>query len=184
MAIVNIKQMLQKALKGHYALLHVNVVNYDMVKAVVLAAQKTHSPIIVAVSEKALHGFANPQDFVQLVHHVVNCYKITVPVAIHLDHGTYATAMLAIKVGFTSVMYDGSKLPLANNLRNTKKIVTAAHAKNISVECEVGTVPGKIEDHGAKGQLANIEECKLMALTGIDALAAGIGNLHGQYPQN
>jgi fructose-bisphosphate aldolase class II len=184
MVIVNIKQMLQQALKKHYAILHANVVNYDMIKTVILAAQEARSPIIVAVSEKALKGFAGTKDFVQLVHYVVSGYKITVPVAIHLDHGEYDTVISAIKAGFTSVMYDGSKLPLETNLRNTKKIVKLAHAKNISVECEVGTVPGKVEDHGAKGQLASVEECQLIAKTGIDALAAGIGNLHGHYPKD
>jgi fructose-bisphosphate aldolase class II len=184
MGITNINQMLTQALKGHYAILHANVVNYDMTKAVILTAHETHSPIIVAVSEKALHGFASPKDFAEIVKSIVSNYQIKVPVAIHLDHGEYETVIKAINSGFTSVMYDGSKLPLQENLKRTKTIVSLAHKKKISVECEVGTVPGKIEDHGAKGQLATIEECQLMAQTGIDALAAGIGNLHGKYPSD
>ncbi|MDR0674841.1 MAG: class II fructose-bisphosphate aldolase [Mycoplasmataceae bacterium] len=184
MAIVNITQMLNRALKNHYAILHANVINYDMAKTVMLTAQENKSPIIVAISEKALKGFANAHDFVQLIHHIVKQYRITVPIAIHLDHGEYKTVLAAIEAGFTSVMYDGSKLPLQINLRNTRKIVTLAHAKKISVECEVGTVPGKLEDNGVQGQLASLEECKLMAETGIDALAAGIGNLHGNYPHD
>jgi fructose-bisphosphate aldolase class II len=184
MAIVNIKQMLNNAMEKHYAVLHANVVNYDMIKTVILAAQEVYAPIIMAVSEKALNkGFAGTRDFAQLVNCVVKEYKITIPVAIHLDHGEYKTVISAIKNGFTSVMYDGSKLPLKTNLKNTHAIVKLAHAKKITVECEVGTVPGKMEDCGAKGQLASVEECKQMANTGIDALAAGIGNLHGHYPK-
>jgi fructose-bisphosphate aldolase class II len=178
------KQMLNDALKKHYAILHANVVNYDMIKTVILGAQEVNSPVIVAVSEKALKGFGSPKDFTQLVRYVVSGYKINIPVVIHLDHGEYQTVLNAIKSGFTSVMYDGSKLPLQTNLKNTIRIVKLAHAKNITVECEVGTVPGKIEDHNAKGQLASVEECKKIAATGIDALAAGIGNLHGHYPKN
>lgn len=184
MSLVNIKSMLQKALRDCYAILHVNVVNYDMIKIAALTAQETKSPIIIAISEKALKGFNGPKDFADLVRHVVKQYKITIPLAIHLDHGEYKTVISAIKAGFTSVMYDGSKLPLTTNLKNTRRIVTLAHAKNISVECEVGTVPGKSKDHGAKGQLATVQECKLMVQTGIDALAAGIGNLHGNYPKD
>jgi fructose-bisphosphate aldolase class II len=184
MPIVNINEMLKKALEEHYAVLHANVVNYDMAKAVILAAQEVKSPIIVAVSEKALKGFVSPKDFVELVKNIVYQSHITVPVAMHLDHGEYETVISAMESGFTSVMYDGSKLPIKTNIQNTNEIVSLAHAKNISVECEVGTITGKKEDQGAEGQLANVMDAQLMAKTGIDALAAGIGNLHGEYPQD
>jgi fructose-bisphosphate aldolase class II len=184
MSLVNINQILTQALKKHYAILHANVISYDMTKAVILAANQACAPIIVAVSEKALQGFADPKDFVLLVKNILNHYKIKIPVAIHLDHGSYNVVLQAIQSGFTSVMYDGSKLALQENLKCTKKIVALAHKKNISVECEVGTVLGKLEDVNIQGQLATVEECKLMAQTGINALAAGIGNLHGKYPPN
>jgi fructose-bisphosphate aldolase class II len=178
------KDMLQKARNGKYAVLHANVINYDMAKAVILAAEETNSPIIVAVSEKALHGFSGAADFANMVRVIVEHDKIKVPVAIHLDHGEYKTVLSAINGGFSSVMYDGSKLSIKENLKNTKTIVTLAKKHNITVECEVGTVPGKVEDKGAHGQLASVDECKALVATGIDALAAGIGNLHGNYPKD
>jgi fructose-bisphosphate aldolase class II len=178
------KNMLRKARDGGYAILHANVINYDMAKAVILVAEETHSPIIVAVSEKALQGFSGTNDFANMVRAIVTESKIKVPVAIHLDHGEYKTVLSAINSGFSSVMYDGSKLSLRENLNKTKTIVALAKKHNITVECEVGTIPGKTEDKGKHGQLATIEECKALASTGIDALAAGIGNLHGNYPKN
>jgi fructose-bisphosphate aldolase class II len=184
MSIVNMKQILKEAQRGCYAILHANVINYDMAKTVLFTADETHSPIIVAVSEKALRGFTGTSDFVNIVRLIVKENNVKVPVVIHLDHGEYKTVLSAIKSGFTSVMYDGSRLPLRENLKNTKTIVTLAHKKNISVECEVGTVLGKVEDRVTNGQLATVQECKQMANTGIDALAAGIGNLHGKYPKD
>jgi fructose-bisphosphate aldolase class II len=178
------KQILKEAQRGCYAVLHANVINYDMAKIVLLTANETHSPVIVAVSEKALHGFASTSDFVSIIKLIVKENNVKVPVVIHLDHGEYKTVLSAIKSGFTSVMYDGSKLPLKENLKNTKDIVALAHKKKISVECEVGTVLGKAEDVAVNGQLATVEECEQMADTGIDALAAGIGNLHGRYPKD
>ncbi|GHU47214.1 hypothetical protein FACS1894218_1170 [Bacilli bacterium] len=185
MPIVNLNSMLAKAIKGKYAILHVNVINYDMAKTAILAANETNSPLIVAVSQKALdHCFEGVADFARMVKAIVNHQKVKVPIAIILDHGKYESVLDAIRAGFTAVMYDGSKLPLAENLKNTKLIVKKAKAKNISVECEVGAITGKVEDQGAPVQLASIEECKSMAATGIDCLAAGIGNLHGNYPTN
>jgi fructose-bisphosphate aldolase class II len=184
MALVNLKQMLNKAYKGKYAVLHVNVINYDMALTAIKAANETNSPIIIAVSQKALKGFAGTKDFSQMIEQIVKFENIKTSVAIHLDHGEYQTVMEAMKNGFTSVMYDGSKLPLQQNLKNIKIIVAYARKHNISVEGEVGTVPGKVEDRGASGQLANVLECQRLAATGIDALAAGIGNLHGNYPSN
>jgi fructose-bisphosphate aldolase class II len=178
------KQMLKHAQLGKYAVLHANVINYDMAKTVIVAANDTSSPIIIAVSQKALKSFSGTKDFVNMVKSIVTYGKIKVPVAIHLDHGEYETVLSAIKNGFTSVMYDGSKLPLSQNLRNTKTIVALAKKHNITVECEVGTVLGKAEDKETNGQLASIQECKDLAATGIDALAAGIGNLHGNYPKD
>jgi fructose-bisphosphate aldolase class II len=185
MPIVNLNQMLQKAIKGKYAVLHVNVINYDMAKTAILAANETSSPLIVAVSQKALDNcFEGVEDFAQMVKAIVNHEEISVPIAILLDHGKYETVLEAIDAGFSAVMYDGSKLPLKDNLAKTKFVVDKAKSKKVSVECEVGAITGKVEDKGAPVQLATIEECKEMVATGIDCLAAGIGNLHGNYPQD
>jgi fructose-bisphosphate aldolase class II len=178
------KNMLQKAHNGGYAILHANVINYDMAKTIILVAEELQSPIIMAVSEKALRGFSGVSDFASMIKAIVKDSKIQVPVAIHLDHGEYKTVLKAITNGFSSVMYDGSKLSLKENLKNTRAIVTLAKKHNVTVECEVGAVLGKAEDKGEHGELATIEECKALVNAGIDALAAGVGNLHGNYPKN
>jgi fructose-bisphosphate aldolase class II len=182
MSITNTKKMLAKAYENNYAILHINVINYDMARVSMLAAQEKNSPIIIAVSEKALKNFAGPKDFVEMVTNIDDHFKIKVPVAIHLDHGAYETAIECINAGFTSVMFDGSKSPLDQNIKHTKEIIRLAKLHSVTVEAEVGAVTGKIEDKGEKGELASVEECKKMADLGIDCLAAGIGNIHGEYP--
>jgi fructose-bisphosphate aldolase class II len=184
MSIVNPIQMLKKAYINKYAILHANVVNPQMSRTIIETCEKLNSPVIIAISEKALRQFTSPLDFATTIRTMVHDLKIKVPVAIHLDHGEYNTVLKAIKSGFTSVMFDGSKLPLKENLRKTKTIVQLAKKYHVAVEAEVGTVPGKIEDKGKHGQLATVEECVLIAKTGINFLAAGIGNLHGKYPQD
>lgn len=184
MPIVNPIQMLKKAYKNKYAILHANVVNPQMSRSIIEICEKTNSPLIIAVSQKALKQYTSLKDFANGIRTMVNDLKIKIPVAIHLDHGEYETVLEAIKSGFTSVMFDGSKLPLNENLNKTKHIVNLAHKHKIAVEAEVGTVPGKLEDKGAEGQLATVEECLNLKKTGIDFLAAGIGNLHGNYPTN
>lgn len=184
MSIVNPQAMLKKAYQNKYAILHANVVNPQMTRTIIETCQKTNSPIIIAVSQKALKQYTSPKDFATSVRMIVQDLKITVPVAIHLDHGEYETVLEAIKSGFTSVMFDGSKLPLKENLQKTKNIVKLAKRYKVAVEAEVGTVTGKDEDNGASGQLATVEECLRLAKTGINFLAAGIGNLHGNYPSN
>jgi fructose-bisphosphate aldolase class II len=184
MPIVNINQMLKKACHNHYAILHANVVNYEMTRSIIEKCNETNSPIIIAISEKALKEFTSAKQFADMVKSIVNDLHIKVPVAIHLDHGEYETCLKAIKAGFSSIMFDGSKLPLNENLKKTRTIVQLAKKHHMSVEAEVGTVLGKLEDKGEAGQLATVEECLLLAKTGIDCLAAGIGNLHGIYPKD
>ena len=185
MGIVNPKQMLKQAYAKQYAVLHANVVNQPMTRVIIETCERVRSPIIIAVSEKALKTqFTSPLDFVTMVKNIVHDLNIQIPVAIHLDHGEYNTALKAIKAGFTSVMFDGSKLSLNENLKKTRQIVALAKKHHVAVEAEVGTVLGKLEDKGKHGQLATIQECVLIAKTGIDFLAAGIGNLHGNYPKD
>jgi fructose-bisphosphate aldolase class II len=184
MSIVNPIQMLKTAYINKYAILHANVVNPQMARAIIETCDELGSPIIIAVSEKALKQFTSLLDFVTIIKTIDRDLKIRIPIAIHLDHGEYNTVLKAIKSGFTSVMFDGSKLSLSENLRKTKAIVKLAKKYHVAVEAEIGTIFGKTDDKGMKGQLATVEECVSIANIGIDFLAAGIGNLHGNYPSD
>ncbi|WP_296112122.1 class II fructose-1,6-bisphosphate aldolase [uncultured Anaerococcus sp.] len=180
--LVNAKEMLDLAYKNGYAIGHFNTNNLEWTKAILLAAEEKKTAVIIAASEgasKYMGGFKTVADLVRNLHDNLN---ITVPVAIHLDHGSYEGAKACIEAGFTSVMFDGSSFPIEENLEKTKEIVKLAHEKGISVEGEVGGIGGEEDGMTSAGELADVEECKNLAACGIDFLAAGIGNIHGVYP--
>ena len=182
--LVNAKEMLDKAYENGYAIGHFNTNNLEWTKAILEAAEEKQTAVIIAASEganKYMGGYKVVADLVRDLH---DSLEITVPVAIHLDHGTYEGAKACIEAGYTSVMFDGSSLPLEENLEKTKEIVELAHAKGISVEAEVGGIGGSEDGVTSAGELADVEECKQLANLGIDFLAAGIGNIHGVYPDD
>lgn len=182
--LVNAKKMLEYALNNHYAVAQININNLEWTKAALLTANELKSPIILGVSEgagKYMGGFNVVSDMVKAMDKSLN---IEVPVATHLDHGTYDGCIKCIEAGFTSVMFDGSHYPIDENIEKTKEIVKIAHEKNISVEAEVGAIGGEEDGVIGEGECANEKECKMIADLGIDFLAAGIGNIHGKYPAN
>lgn len=180
MGLVNAKEMLQKAKKGHYAVGHFNLNNMESIRAFLLAAQEMESPIILGVSGGTAKYMGGYKTIASTVEPFMEFLNITVPVALHVDHGTYEEALDAIKGGFSSVMFDGSKYPIQENIEKTKYIISLCKDKNISVEAEVGA----IGNQGETGECADPEECKMIADLGVDMLAAGIGNIHGRYPAN
>lgn len=184
MALVSAKEILENARDGHYAVPAININNLEWTKAVLSTAQEMNSPILVAVSEGAGKYMTGYKTIVKMVEGMMEELNITVPVALHLDHGSFEGAKAALAAGFTSVMYDGSHLPLDQNLAETREIVSIAHAQGASVEAEVGSIGGEEDGIIGTGELADPAECKMMVDTGIDFLAAGIGNIHGKYPEN
>ena len=184
MPLVNAKEMERKALEGHYAVGAFNINNLEWTKAILQTAQELKSPVMLGVSEganKYMTGYKVVADMVKAMMETLN---ITVPVALHLDHGTYEGAKKALQAGYTSVMFDGSHYPLEENLEKTKEIVTIAHFLGATVEAEVGTIGGEEDGVIGRGEVADPEECLTLKNTGIDMLAAGIGNIHGKYPAN
>ena len=180
--LVNAKEMLDKAYENGYAIAHFNTNNLEWTRAILEACEQKQTAVIIAASEganKYMGGYKVVADLVKNLH---DSLDITVPVAIHLDHGTYEGAKACIEAGFTSVMFDGSSLPLEENLEKTREIVELAHAKGISVEAEVGGIGGEEDGVSSAGELADVDECKKLASCGIDFIAAGIGNIHGVYP--
>ena len=174
--------MLDKAYENGYAIAHFNTNNLEWTRAILEACEQKQTAVIIAASEganKYMGGYKVVADLVKNLH---DSLDITVPVAIHLDHGTYEGAKACIEAGFTSVMFDGSSLPLEENLEKTREIVELAHAKGISVEAEVGGIGGEEDGVTSAGELADVDECKKLASCGIDFIAAGIGNIHGVYP--
>jgi fructose-1,6-bisphosphate aldolase, class II, various bacterial and amitochondriate protist len=182
MSLVNAKEMIQKAEKGNYAVGHFNLNNMESVRAFLLAAQEMESPIILGVSGGTAKYMGGYKSIVGMVEPFMEFLKITVPVALHVDHGTFDQVLEAIDGGFGSVMFDGSKYPIEENLEKTKYIVNLCKNKGISVEAEVGAIGGQEDGYIAMGECANPQECKRIADLGIDMLAAGIGNIHGKYP--
>ncbi|WP_412032310.1 class II fructose-1,6-bisphosphate aldolase [Malacoplasma muris] len=182
--LVNVKQMVDKARMGKYAIAHINTNNLEWVKSILDAAQSTNSPIIIGVSEGAVKYQCGFKNVVDMVNNVMEFMNITVPVALHLDHGSYDGAIKALEAGFSSVMFDGSHYPFDENVKKTKEIIELAKKYNASVEAEVGSIGGEEDGVIGEGELANVEECKVMSTLGIEMLAAGIGNIHGIYPQN
>lgn len=184
MAIVSAKEMLKKAHAEHYAIGAFNINNLEWTKAVLQAAEEAKSPVILGVSEGAVKYMAGFKQVADMVKNVHDALGITVPVALHLDHGSFDGAKKAIDAGFTSVMFDGSHYAFEENVQKSKEIIDFAHAKGISVECEVGGIGGEEDGITSMGEVADPKECADIAGLGVDFLAAGIGNIHGKYPED
>ena len=182
--LVSAKEMLDKAKAGKYAVGHFNINNLEWTKAILLTAQENNSPVILGVSEGAGKYMGGYTTVVGMVNGMIKELGITVPVALHLDHGSYEAAKECIEKGFSSVMFDGSKYDIEENVAKTKEIVALAHAKGVSVEAEVGAIGGEEDGVIGMGECADPKECKMVADLGVDFLAAGIGNIHGKYPAN
>ena len=182
--LVSAKEMLNKAREGKYAVGQFNINNLEWTKAILLTAQENNSPVILGVSEGAGKYMGGYKTIVGMVNGMLEELNITVPVALHLDHGSYEGAKKVIEAGFSSVMFDGSHYSIEENIAKTKEIIDIAHAKGISVEAEVGSIGGEEDGVVGAGEIADPNECKLIADLGVDMLAAGIGNIHGQYPKN
>jgi fructose-bisphosphate aldolase class II len=182
--LVNAKEMLNKAYEGGYGIGAFNINNLEWTKAILEACQEKNSAVILGASEGAIKYMGGFNVVAQMVKAMDKDLNITVPVALHLDHGSYEGAKKAIEAGFTSVMFDGSSLPIEENIEKTKEIVELAHSKNISVEAEVGGIGGEEDGVTSAGELADPNECKKIVDLGIDFLAAGIGNIHGVYPKD
>ena len=176
MALVSAKEMLQKAKAGHYAVGQFNINNLEWTKAILLTAEECKSPVILGVSEGAGKYMAGYKTVVGMVNGMLEELNITVPVALHLDHGSYEGAKKCIEAGFSSIMFDGSHLPFEENVEKTKELVAICNEKGMSLEAEVGVV--------GMGECADPQECKAIADLGVTMLAAGIGNIHGKYPAN
>ncbi len=182
--LVSATEMLQKAVEGHYAVGQFNINNLEWTKSVLLTAQENNSPVILGVSEgagKYMTGFKTVAAMVKAMMEELN---ITVPVALHLDHGTYEGCYKCVKAGFSSIMFDGSHFPIDENIEKTKELVKVAHAMGMSIEAEVGSIGGEEDGVVGAGEIADPNECKKIADLGVDFLAAGIGNIHGKYPAN
>lgn len=182
--LVSATEMLQKARAGKYAVGQFNINNLEWTKAVLLTAQELNSPVILGVSEGAGKYMTGFETVAAMVKAMDESLGITVPVALHLDHGSYAGCYKCIKAGFTSIMFDGSHFPIAENVAKTTELVNVAHALGLSIEAEVGAIGGEEDGVIGKGECADPAECKQIADLGVDFLAAGIGNIHGVYPAN
>jgi len=182
--LVSAKEMLNKAREGKYAVGQFNINNLEWTKAILLTAQENNSPVILGVSEGAGKYMGGYKTIVGMVNGMLEELNITVPVAIHLDHGSYEGALKVIEAGFSSVMFDGSHYAIEENIAKTKEVIKIANSKGISVEAEVGSIGGEEDGVVGAGEIADPNECKLIADLGVDMLAAGIGNIHGQYPEN
>ena len=180
--LVSATEMINKAHEGHYAIAQFNINNMEWIKAILLGCEAKKSPVILGVSEGAAKYMCGYKNAVDMVKNIMDFYGITVPVAIHLDHGTYEGAKKAIEAGFTSVMFDGSHFPIEENIEKSKELIELAHSKGISIECEVGGIGGEEDGVISNGEVASPEECAEIAGLGVDFLAAGIGNIHGKYP--
>ena len=184
MPLVNAKDMLTKAKAGHYAVGQFNINNLEWTKAILLTAQEMNSPVILGVSEGAGKYMCGYKTVVGMVDGMLEELHITVPVALHLDHGSYEGALACIAAGFSSVMFDGSHYPIDENIAKTKELVKICADKNLSLEAEVGSIGGEEDGVIGAGEVADPNECKMIADLGVTMLAAGIGNIHGKYPEN
>ncbi len=182
--LVSAKEMLQKAKAGKYAVGQFNINNLEWTKAILLTAQELNSPVILGVSEGAGKYMCGYKTVVGMVKGMIECLGITVPVALHLDHGSYEGAMQCIEAGFSSVMFDGSHYPIEENIAKTKELVELTNKLGLSLEAEVGAIGGEEDGVVGSGEVADPEECKMIADLGVTMLAAGIGNIHGKYPEN
>lgn len=182
--LVSASQMLKKAKAEKYSVGQFNINNLEWTKAVLVTAQENSSPVILGVSEGAGKYMGGYKTIVGMVNGMLEELNITVPVALHLDHGSYEGALKVIEAGFSSVMFDGSHYSIEENIKKTKEIIEIAHSKGISVEAEVGSIGGEEDGVVGSGEVADPMECKMIADLGVDMLAAGIGNIHGKYPAN
>ena len=182
--LVSAKEMLEKAKAGHYAVGQFNINNLEWTKAILLTAQEMNSPVILGVSEGAGKYMCGYKTIVGMVNGMIEGLGITVPVALHLDHGSYEGALKCIEAGFSSVMFDGSHYPIEENIQKTKELVALCNEKGISLEAEVGSIGGEEDGVVGAGECADPNECKMIADLGVTMLAAGIGNIHGKYPEN
>ena len=184
MPLVNAKEMLTKAKAGHYAVGQFNINNLEWTKSILLTAQELNSPVILGVSEGAGKSMCGYKTVVGMVNGMLEELNITVPVALHLDHGSYEGAKACIKAGFSSIMFDGSHYPIEENIAKTKELVAACNILGLSLEAEVGSIGGEEDGVIGMGECADPKECKMVADLGVTMLAAGIGNIHGKYPAN
>ncbi len=182
--LVSAKEMLDKAKAGHYAVGQFNINNLEWTKAILLTAQECNSPVILGVSEGAGKYMTGFKTVAAMVKAMVEELNITVPVALHLDHGTYEGCQKCVEAGFSSIMFDGSHYPIEENVEKTKELVKLAHDHGMSIEAEVGAIGGEEDGVVGAGECADPMECKAIADLGVDMLAAGIGNIHGIYPEN
>ena len=182
--LVSAKEMLNKAKAGHYAVGQFNINNLEWTKAILLTAQECNSPVILGVSEGAGKYMCGYKTIVGMVNGMIEELGITVPVALHLDHGSYEGAMKCIKAGFSSVMFDGSHYPIEENIAKTTELVKLTNELGLSLEAEVGAIGGEEDGVVGNGECADPNECKMIADLGVTMLAAGIGNIHGKYPAN
>ena len=182
--LVSATEMLQKAVAGKYAVGQFNINNLEWTKSILLTAQECNSPVILGVSEGAGKYMTGFKTVAAMVKAMIEELNITVPVALHLDHGSYDGCYKCVKAGFSSIMFDGSHFPIDENVEKTKELVKVAHAMGMSIEAEVGSIGGEEDGVVGAGEIADPEECKKIADLGVDFLAAGIGNIHGKYPEN
>lgn len=182
--LVSASQMLKDAKAGQYAVGQFNINNLEWTKAVLTTAQENKSPVILGVSEGAGKYMGGYKTIVGMVKGMIEEMNITVPVALHLDHGSFDGAVKCVEAGFSSIMFDGSHYAIDENIAKTKEIIVIAGAKGISVEAEVGSIGGEEDGVVGAGEIADAKECQLIANLGVDMLAAGIGNIHGKYPAN
>ena len=182
--LVSAKEMLNKAREGKYAVGQFNINNLEWTKAILLTAQENNSPVILGVSEGAGKYMCGYKTIVGMVNGMMEELNITVPVALHLDHGSYEGCFKAMDAGFSSIMFDGSHYPIDENVEKTKELVKITSEKGLSLEAEVGSIGGEEDGVIGRGEVADPQECKQIADLGVTMLAAGIGNIHGKYPSN
>ena len=182
--LVSAKDMLEKALAGKYAVGHFNINNLEWAKAILLTAQEMNSPVILGVSEGAGKYMGGFKTITGMVNGLIEGLNITVPVALHLDHGTFEGCLKCVEAGFSSIMFDGSHYPIEENIEKTKELIKIVREKGMSLEAEVGAIGGEEDGVVGMGECADPNECKAIADLGVDMLAAGIGNIHGKYPAN
>ena len=184
MALVNVREMMKKAEREHYAVGHFNINNLEWTKCILQVAEETRTPVILGVSEGAVKYMCGFKVVATMVKSMVEALNITVPVALHLDHGSYEGAKKALEAGFSSVMFDGSHYPIEENIEKTKEIIALANSMGCTVEAEVGAIGGEEDGVVGSGEVADPKECALIASLGVDILAAGFGNIHGKFPAN
>ena len=183
MGLVSAKEMVEKAKAGHYAIGAFNINNQEWTKAILQTAEENRSPVMLGVSEGAGKYMGGYHAVVGMVNGLIQDLGITVPVALHLDHGSYEGAKACIEAGFSSIMFDGSSLPFEENIEKTKELVAITREKGMSIEAEVGSIGGEEDGVVGMGECADPQECKMIADLGVTMLAAGIGNIHGVYPE-